>query len=61
MTKTAPIAIKIGDRPQLNIPIFCFGGTRELRDRARLARADRYFERAEIVDKMLLFCEQYRW
>lgn len=45
----------------LNTPIFCFGGSAELRDEARLNRADRFFEREEIVAKMLLYCEQYGW
>lgn len=45
----------------LNIAIFCFGGTKQQRDAARLARADRCFERSEIVGKMPLFCEQYGW
>lgn len=45
----------------LNIAIFCFGGSAELRDEARLNRADRFFERSEIVDKMLLYCDQYGW
>ncbi len=45
----------------LNIAVFCFGGTPDARDEARLARADRFFERAEIVDKMKLFCDQYNW
>lgn len=45
----------------LNIAIFCFGGDAELRDEARLNRADRFFERDEIVEKMKLFCHQYRW
>jgi hypothetical protein len=45
----------------LNIPILCFGGTRELRDEARLARADRFFERAEIAGRLAAFCEQFGW
>lgn len=45
----------------LNIAIFCFGGDAGLRDEARLARADRFFERSEIVEKMKLYCHQYRW
>ncbi len=45
----------------LNIAIICFGGSPEVRDEARLSRADRFFEHAEIVDKMKLFCEQYGW
>lgn len=46
---------------QLNIAIFCFGGDAGTRDAARLARADRFFERGEMVEKMNLFCHQYRW
>lgn len=45
----------------LNIAIICFGGASGARDEARLARADRFFERAEIVEKMKLFCGQYGW
>lgn len=45
----------------LNIPIFCFGGTRAARDQARLARADRCFEREEIVARLGGFCEQFGW
>lgn len=46
---------------QLNIAIFCFGGDAATRDAARLARADRFFERGEMVERMKLFCHQYRW
>lgn len=45
----------------LNVPIFCFGGTPRLRDEARLARADRFFDRAEITDRLAAFCEQFGW
>ena len=45
----------------LNVPIFCFGGSADVRDEARLSRADRFFERSEMVEKMKLFCDQYRW
>lgn len=45
----------------LNLPIFCFGGSPEERDEARLSRADRFFERDEVVGKLPLFFEQYRW
>ena len=45
----------------LNLPIFCFGGAQDVRDEARLSRADRFFERDEIVEKMQLFCQQYQW
>lgn len=45
----------------LNIAIFCFGGDAGVRDEARLNRADRFFERDEIAQKMKLFCQQYGW
>jgi hypothetical protein len=45
----------------LNIAILCVGGSKALRDAARLARADRFFERAEAVDRMQQFCAQYGW
>ena len=45
----------------LNVAIFCFGGDEDVRDEARLSRADRFFERAEMVEKMQVFCHQYRW
>jgi hypothetical protein len=45
----------------LNLPIFCFGGTSAVRDQARLARADRFFERDEIVAQLGSFCEQFGW
>jgi len=45
----------------LNVPVFCFGGSRSLRDAARLARADRFFERGEIVGRVAGFCDQYGW
>ena len=45
----------------LNVPIFCFGGGAAQRDAARLARADRFFERAEIAQMLPRFCEQFGW
>lgn len=45
----------------LNVPIFCFGGDPATRDQARLARADRFFEREEIVEKLKLYCDQFGW
>lgn len=45
----------------LNVPIFCFGGEPARRDAARLARADRFFERDEIVDLLPRFCAQFAW
>lgn len=45
----------------LNVPIFCFGGTREIQDEARMLRADRFFPRDQVVEQMKVFCHQYRW
>lgn len=45
----------------LNIAIVCLGGAKATRDAARLARADRFFERAEAVERMRQFCAQYGW
>jgi hypothetical protein len=45
----------------LNIAIFCLGGPKELQDAARLARADRFFGRAEAAERMRQFCAQYGW
>jgi hypothetical protein len=45
----------------LNLPIFCFGGMPAARDQARLARADRFFERNEIIARLGGFCEQFGW
>ena len=45
----------------LNIPIFCFGGDAAVRDAARLARADRFFERGEIVARLPALCEGFAW
>lgn len=45
----------------LNIPVFCFGGDAATRDGARLARADRFFERREIGDVVPKLCEQFNW
>lgn len=45
----------------LNVPIFCFGGDAAQRDAARVARADRFFERAEIATMLPRFCEQFAW
>ena len=45
----------------LNLPIFCFGGIADERDEARLNRADRFFERGEMVERLVQFCRQYAW
>jgi hypothetical protein len=45
----------------LNVPIFCCGGDAGRRDAARLARADRFFERGELAARLPAFCEQFGW
>lgn len=45
----------------LNIAILCLGGSAGQRDAARLARADRFFERDAAVAVMQQFCGQYDW
>lgn len=58
-----PIAMieKLRSELMLNVPIFCFGGDAARRDAARLARADRFFERSEVADMVPRFCEQFAW
>ncbi|PKY10656.1 hypothetical protein B1757_08750 [Acidithiobacillus marinus] len=46
---------------QLNIPIFCLGGSREIRDQARSARADRFFDREEGLQRLPEFFQQFAW
>jgi hypothetical protein len=45
----------------LQIAVFCFGGDSELRDEMRLARADRFFDRGEMVAVLPQFLNQYSW
>lgn len=45
----------------LNIAVFCLGGDPALRDTMRLLRADRFFEREEIVQRLPEFLRQYGW
>ncbi|HVB48677.1 MAG TPA: hypothetical protein VNF69_09850 [Burkholderiales bacterium] len=52
---------QIRSEMMLNVPILCFGGDRPRRDAARLARADRFFERADIAIMLPRFCEQFGW
>jgi len=46
---------------QINTPVLCFGGDEDIQDEMRLARADRFFSREEIVDKVPQFAAQYDW
>jgi hypothetical protein len=45
----------------LNTPIFCIGGDPDMREGARMARADRCFDRVEIAERVKQFCDQYGW
>jgi len=46
---------------QINVPVFCFGGDEDIQDEMRLARADRFFSRDEMLEMLPQFCEQYSW
>ncbi|MEY2343055.1 hypothetical protein AB4090_13225 [Acidithiobacillus sp. IBUN Pt1247-S3] len=46
---------------QLNIPIFCYGGSEEERLAARSARADRFFNKEEILARLPDFLRQFSW
>jgi hypothetical protein len=46
---------------QINTPVFCFGGDEDIQDEMRLARADRFFARDEMVEKLPEFLRQYDW
>lgn len=46
---------------QINLPVFCFGGDEELRDEMRLSRADRFFDRDELLALLPRFFAQYGW
>ena len=48
-------------RYMLQIAVFCFGGDPGLRDEMRLNRADRFFERDEIGERLGSFLQQYGW
>ncbi|MHB1580134.1 MAG: hypothetical protein ACYCQM_06685 [Acidithiobacillus sp.] len=46
---------------QLNIAIFCLGGSQERRDAARSARADRFFDRDAGLQRLPEFFAQFGW
>lgn len=45
----------------LNLAVLCFGGDQDIRDEMRMLRADRFFERDEIVRVVPEFFRQYGW
>lgn len=46
---------------QINLPVFCFGGDADIQDEMRLSRADRFFTREEMIDRLAEFQRQYDW
>lgn len=46
---------------QINLPVFCFGGDAEIQDEMRLSRADRFFSREEMLQRLPEFLRQYDW
>lgn len=46
---------------QINTPVFCFGGDEDIQDEMRLARADRFFDREEMIARLPEFIRQYDW
>jgi len=46
---------------QINIPVLCFGGDKDIQDEMRLSRADRFFSEDEMLSKLPQFFEQYQW
>lgn len=45
----------------LQIAVFSFGGSPALRDDLRLARADRFYDRAQVAEVLPRFFSQYAW
>ncbi len=46
---------------QINLPVFCFGGDDDIQDEMRLSRADRFFTREEMIERLPEFLRQYDW
>ncbi|AOU97320.1 hypothetical protein BI364_04325 [Acidihalobacter yilgarnensis] len=46
---------------QINLGVFCFGGDEAIQDEMRIARADRFFGRDEMVERLPEFFRQYDW
>ncbi|MDA8390336.1 MAG: hypothetical protein M0Z76_06365 [Gammaproteobacteria bacterium] len=45
----------------LQIAVFCFGGDADVRDEMRMSRADRFYERDQLVTVLPQFLAQYGW
>ncbi len=46
---------------QINIPVLCFGGDKDIQDEMRLSRADRFFSPQKMLDVLPDYFEQYKW
>ncbi len=46
---------------QINLPVFCFGGDADIQDEMRLSRADRCFDRQQLLQMLPQFFERYNW
>ncbi len=46
---------------QINLPVFCFGGDADIQDEMRLSRADRCFDRQQLLQILPQFFERYNW
>jgi hypothetical protein len=46
---------------QINLPVFCFGGDADIQDEMRISRADRFFSREEMIQRLPEFMRQYDW
>ncbi len=45
---------------QINLPVFCFGGDQAVQEEMRMARADRFLSREEMLALLPQFIDQYR-
>lgn len=45
----------------INTPVFCFGGDQDIQDEMRIARADRFFSREELPNRMAGFYTSLGW
>lgn len=52
---------RIRSEMNLNVPVFCVGGDAAARDAARLARADRFFDRGQLPVLVPELCESFGW
>lgn len=45
---------------QINLPVFCFGGDEAIQDEMRMARADRFFSRNNMLAMLPEFFKHYK-